>query len=212
MFVVSAIVVPVLLLAASYAPWRLRRVKMIAFSFGTVGVAPVLCTALAIGGAHFFFVNHGDLGDAVLRLTLVASLVLWCSIQIRALRRRIDERRFMEKEFFVEDDHILMRQPTRTDLSAPPISDHSLLGRLYNKLGPYLIMLVPLAYPLQRLFSQAGGIEAVLLLLALLGLPLVFHIAGRLACGAYLYLYRVGQLERQHGKPVLLEHDFSRAT
>ena len=81
----------------------------------------------------------------------------------------------MEKEFSVEDNRIVMRVPAKTDLSAPPIGDKTLLGKLYNKLGPYLLILLPFAYPLQRLFADTGGEKAVLFLLAILGLPLTFY-------------------------------------
>lgn len=211
-FLVTSVVVPILLFAASCVSWKCHRVKFIALLFGVAGIAPILATAVAIGAAYFMFVEHEGSVDLIIRLLLVCSLFLWCWREVNGLRRRIEERRFMEKEFSVEENYILMRAPTRTDLSPPPISDKTLLGKLLNKLGPYLIVLVPLAYPLQRLFADTGGIEAVLLLLALLGLPIVFHIAGRLACGTYLYIYRVGQLESTYGKPVILDSESPEAS
>lgn len=104
-----------------------------------------------------------------------------------------------------ETSRILVRQPLKTNLDPPPISEHTPLGKLYHGVGPYLVMGIPMAYPIQRLLSDTGGMSAVLLLLAILGLPLTIYILGRLACGAYLWVYRVRQMERQHGKPVVFD-------
>lgn len=64
---------------------------------------------------------------------------------------------------------------------------------------------IPMAYPIQRLLTDTGGMSAVLLLLAVLGLPLTIYILGRLTCGAYLWVYKVWQMERQYGKPVVFD-------
>jgi hypothetical protein len=56
---------------------------------------------------------------------------------------------------------------------------------------------------MQRLFSDTGGVYATLLLLTILSTPLIFYIFGRLTCGGYLYVYKVWQLERKYGKPVM---------
>ena len=111
----------------------------------------------------------------------------------------------MEREFYVDDTHILFRRPTKTKLDSPPISETTLFGKLYHRLGPYLVMGIPLAYPIQRLFSDTGGVYAVLLLLTVLCTPLTFWVLGRMSCGAYLNIYKVWELEKKHGKPVLFE-------
>ena len=66
-------------------------------------------------------------------------------------------------------------------------------------------MAIPMGYPIQRLLSNAGGDSAVLLVLAILGLPITIYMFGRMTCGTYLWIYKVWQLEKQHGKPVVFE-------
>lgn len=136
---------------------------------------------------------------------LATTTTLWCWRALAGYKQRVIERHFIEREFSIEEARIVVRQPTKTDLDAPPISEHTLFGKLYHGLGPYLIFAIPLAYPLQRLLTDTAGGAATLLLLAILGCPLTIYLLGRLTCGAYLWVYKVWQLERQHGKPVVFD-------
>lgn len=136
---------------------------------------------------------------------IAVGAALWCWRALAAYRMRVIERRFIEREFSIEDTRIVVRQPTKTDLDPPAISEYTLFGKLYHGLGPYLIFVIPLAYPLQRLLTDTAGSAATLLLLAILGCPVTIYLLGRLTCGAYLWVYKVWQLERQHGKPVVFE-------
>lgn len=131
--------------------------------------------------------------------------LVWCSHSIAALKQRIQNRRFVEKEFRIEETQIVMRTPPKTDLDPPPIKPGSRLDKAGSWLFPKLLLLVPMAYPLQRLFSDTGGLPAVLLLLSILSLPLAIYILGRMACGYYLWIHTIRKLERQHGKPVVFE-------
>lgn len=134
---------------------------------------------------------------------VIVATVWWCWIALAGYRQRIKDRRFIEREFSFEQDRIVVRQPLKTSLDSESVSDMSFFGRPYHRFGPYLVMGIPLAYPIQSLLSDAGGTAAVLLLLSILGLPLTLYILGRMTCGAYLWVYKVWQLERQHGKPVV---------
>lgn len=138
---------------------------------------------------------------------LLATIALWCLREIKEYRGRIIARRFIQREFRIEDDCIIVRPPgrTKTNLDAPPISEHTLFGKFYYGIAPYLVMAVPMAYPIQRLLSDAGGFTAVLLFLSILGTPLSIYILGRITRGAYLWIYKVWQLERRHGKPVVFD-------
>lgn len=134
---------------------------------------------------------------------MLSMTVLWCLISVSGYKQRVIDRRFMEREFSVEETRIVVRQPLKTDLDPEPISEQTFFGRLYHRSGPYLIFGVPLAYPLQRLVTDTAGGGATLLLLALFGFPLMLYVLGRMTCGAYLWIYKVWQMERQHGKPVV---------
>jgi hypothetical protein len=43
--------------------------------------------------------------------------------------------------------------------------------------------------------------------IGVLATPLAIYMLGRLSCGAYLYLYKVWQLELKYGKPVVFSTD-----
>ena len=136
-------------------------------------------------------------------LLIVGMTILWCLIALSGYKQRVIDRRFIEREFLTEDSRIVVRQPLKTNLDPKPISEHTFLGRIYHRFGPYLVMAIPMAYPIQRLLSSTGGDSAVLLVLAILGLPITIYFLGRMTCGAYLWIYKVWQMERQHGKPVV---------
>ena len=98
-----------------------------------------------------------------------------------------------------------MRLPSQISLDAPPVTNKSFWGRIYNKFGPYLFLLIPFAYPIQKLISDENGVFGVSILLAILGAPLTIYMLGRLTCGAYLYVYKVWELEHKYGKPVMFD-------
>ena len=109
---------------------------------------------------------------------VIMATVWWCWIALAGYRQRIKDRRFIEREFSFEEDRIVVRQPLKTNLDPAPVGDETFFGRLYHNFGPYLVMGIPLAYPIQSLLFDAGGTAAVLLLLSILGLPLTLYILG----------------------------------
>jgi hypothetical protein len=60
---------------------------------------------------------------------------------------------------------------------------------------------------LQKLVRDESGFLGGLILMALFAAPLAIYMLGRLTCGAYLYVYKVWQLERKYGKPVMFSPD-----
>lgn len=136
---------------------------------------------------------------------IIIAATAWCWIVLSAYQQRIKNSRFIEREFLLKEDRIVVRQPLKTILGSETVSQKWFFGRLYNRFGPYLVIGIPLAYPIQSLLSNIGGTPAVLFLLAILGLPLTFYILGRLVCGGYLWVFKVWQLERRHGKLVVLQ-------
>lgn len=131
----------------------------------------------------------------------------WCAYQLREYHKRIVERHFMEKEFDVSERQITMRTPNQISLDSSPVTNKTMWGKLFNKIGPYLFLLIPFAYPLQQLVGNINGFLGVYVLLAVLATPLAIYMLGRLTCGAYLYLYKIWQLERKYGKPVMFSPD-----
>lgn len=136
-------------------------------------------------------------------LFAASTTTVWCLIALSGYKQRVIDRRFIEREFSIEEARILVRHPLKTDLDPDPIEEHTLFGKLYYRFGPYLFFGIPLAYPLQRLVTDTAGGGSTLLLLALLAWPLTLYILGRMTCGAYLWIYRVWQMQRQYGKPVV---------
>ena len=164
-------------------------------------------TFLSMSLAYFVMVPYPPMTVWLLRGLLLLSFIWWCARELHSYQKRIIKSHYIEREFSTQGDSIILRRPSKTSLDSPPVSDSTFFGKLYKRFGAYLIMLIPLAYPIQRVFSDTGGVYATLLLLTLLSTPLIFHIFGRLTCGAYLYVYKVWQLERKYGKPVMLSPD-----
>jgi cell division protein FtsL len=144
---------------------------------------------------------------SIFLLILIVVTLAWCTYQLHEYRKRIVERHFMEKEFFIDERQISMRNPNEISLDAPPVTNKTLWGRSFNKVGPYLFLLIPFAYPLQKLVGNINGFLGVYVLLAVLSTPLAIYMLGRLTCGAYLYVYEVRRLERKYGKPVMFSSD-----
>jgi hypothetical protein len=188
--------------ASFFVPARLDRLVTSRILMG-FGLSSLL---FMTGGIGFAFLLAPDISLRSKSLALAIFLgaaVLWCNMAMSSFKRRIEERRFLEREFSIHATKIVLRHPVQTDLDASHVRDTTLAGKLYHRAGPYLVMGIPMAYPIQRLLTDTGGMAAVLLLLAVLGLPLTIYILGRLTCGAYLWVYKVWQMERQYGKPVV---------
>ena len=182
--------------APSSALWRMT------FA-GALVLVPVLTLSGSVGLSYLAAAPEGS--RVWLLMLVVFTAAIWCSMSLSVYKQRVVQRRFIEREFLIEKTRILVRQPIETDLSSPPISEHTILGKIYHRAGPYLIMLVPMAYPIQRLLSDTAGFAAVLLLLSILCIPLTIYFLGRMTCAVYLWIFKVWQLEKQHGKPVVFE-------
>lgn len=182
-----------------------RRVFLVA-AIGTIfGLLPLLITCVALGWS-FFILIPSDTSSLVLTWGgLLIVTIWWCQREVRSYARRIVNKRFIEREFFVDSERIVLRRPPKIDLEPEPISNSTLLGRFYNKVGPVLILLIPMAYPFQRLLADTGGVGLVLFTISLLGTPFAIHALGRFSCGAYLYGYKVWLLEKKYRKPVVFE-------
>lgn len=173
-------------------------------------IAPPALSLFGIGGlGYFILVRHTPLVQALQWLAITFAAVLWIAVDLRDLQRRVGAKRYMEREFIEFDDRVEMRWERKTDIEAPPISNATLLGQVWNRHGLKLVLAIaPLSgagYATSRLLDHAGGDEAVLLFLAVLGVPLCIAMLSKLACGAYLNVYKVLQVERRTGKPVLFD-------
>ena len=168
-------------------------------------MAPLLLLFGVMGLAFYFVGIQNAVTQAVVLGIVSIATVGWCRHAVGSLKKRTVERRFIEKEFHVEDTQIVMRTPPKTKLDRPPIKKGSLTDKVgswfFSKLG----FLIPVPYLLHRIFSDAGELVAGLFLMSVLGTPLVIYILGRMACGFYFWIYTVWKLEKQHGKPVVFE-------
>jgi len=185
-----------------------RRRVLIVVSIATLfGYLPVIALCAVFGFSFLFLFSPDESAKFLLAVSMSIGITFWwCFREVRRFAKLISERRFIEREFDVDEDHVVLSRPHRTSLDLPPIPQNTLMGGLYYRFAPRLVMLIPIAYPLQRLLTGAGGTPAVLLFLSVLAAPLAIHGLGRLSCGAYLYGYKVWQLEKRHCKPVVFEH------
>jgi hypothetical protein len=144
------------------------------------------------------------------RTALLFATFVWVTIDFQGFLKVLATKRYVEREFIEFDDHIEMRWERKTNIEPPPISDATLLGRLWNRHGLKLLLAIaPLSgagYATSRLLMHAGGDEAVLLFLAVLGVPLCIAIFSKVVCTGYLNIYKVLQMELKTGKPVIFDH------
>lgn len=139
-------------------------------------------------------------------LLAVAYIILpayWVISGALALRRRVAQSRYFEKEMKEDGAFIYLNRSPKIDLDVDADMSGP-LQRAANWLVPALVFLLPLAYLMQRLFYQQGGTPSVLLLAAALSTPLAIHVATRASRGMYLWIYQVGLIERKSGKQVML--------
>jgi len=168
---------------------------------GVLAFVPILLSTSAM--ALLYLVTLPPASATATGSLVLAVSLYWCWRSIAKLKVRLEDRRFFEKEFTIEVDRIVVRYPAKTDLGPSPEYSDTVGRRLLNWIGPRLVVLIPLAYPIQRLLSDASGLPAVLLFLSVLSVPLAIYILGRMACGAYLWIYRVRRIEQQVGKRVV---------
>ena len=210
MFVGLGIGSGLLFFVLSYSNIRILSVTRWALIMGLAAVLPFFMSFGFMGFAYFLLLPHPPETRLLQWTAILFATGLWCWIDLKGLRERVIKKRYIEREFTEHDDHVALRWERKTDLEAPPISDKTFLGRLWKQHGYKLaLMLAPLSgagYAMSRLLDRAGGIEAVLLVLAMLGLPLCIWGFSKLVCGFYLNVYLVRQIERRTGKPVLFDH------
>lgn len=204
MLLIISLAIGIILFAISFI-FKITPVSVLlrTLCMGVMVATPTLILS-AIAGLSYF-VTVSDSIRLSLLIAIFVAVVFSCAMVLASYKQRVKDRYFIEREFLFEADRIVIRQPLKTNLDPAPISDETFFGKIYHKFGLYLIIGIPLAYPIQRLLSDTGGTAAVLLLLSILGLPLTIYILGRMTCGAYLWIYKVWQLERQHGKPVVYQ-------
>jgi hypothetical protein len=179
-------------------------VKTNALLLGPILFLAALC--FLIFGLSYLFLPLTGWPIWALRMTYAVSLIGWCIYKLLERRSIMIKKKYMTKEFTILEDRIVMRMPAKISLD-PKIDETKSWRKIYNKALPYILALLPIAYPLQKLLvmSEGGGYQGVLFLLMILGSFIVYYFFASMACGAYLYIYKVWQLERLHGKPVVFD-------
>lgn len=180
-----------------------KRVLLFVMVIGLFGIIPLLA-GLILPIFVLFFLPGAAAGSLIFVALCLTFSVCWIYIKIKVLKEKILSERFIEREFRTGSHSIYLNRAPTTDLDTARAKDVSRVGNTAMIL-PALVFLLAVAYPLQRLFLNSGGIPGVVFLLAILGTPLAIHVLGRTACGFYLWIYTVRRLELQHGKPVIFE-------
>lgn len=178
-----------------------------------MGIKVLVFGALIFPGVFLFF---GSVSFAYLftvspnvRFWLIIQVivytVLWSAYSIGIRQKLIDKTQYMNKYFRITDAAIIFTPPKDQKLLIPaPISDSTVLGKLWGKLVLILSFFMFCGYPISRLLSNEGGVSNIYLFLFMLGSPLVMYLTVKVITGAYLWIYKVYKLEKLHGKPVLM--------
>lgn len=191
-----------LLVWSLFKPQLTRRILYRNILLGAIGFLPFFMLFGSISTAYLFTVN--TLMLAVLLTSIFLITVTWGIYSIKQRRHMLSKTNYMTKYFEVGENEIIYTAPKdRFLLDPPPINDATFLGGLWNKHGYKLAFLAYSGYPLMRVFYDTGGDIAVYLLFFMLCMPLLMYVVVRVVTGAYLFIYKVHQLEKLHGKPVL---------
>ena len=141
-----------------------RRVLWHATLCSALAVPPIVATFGLMTAGYFALFSQTSLVRALQYLAIAFAAAVWISIDLQGLRKRVVAKRYMEREFIEFDDHVELRWERKTDIEAPPISNASLLGRLWNQHGwKIAVLIAPLSgagYAMSRLLERAGGDEA----------------------------------------------------
>lgn len=152
-----------------------------------------------------------------LELMLCAAFLVpsafWIFSEVSALRSILGKSRYVEREFRVEKEAIFANREPRTKLDEKRALNGSGTGKIGRWFVPKLVMVAAIGYPLQKMLTAHAGIPSTVLLLAVICTPFALYVTCRMACEAYLWIYTVWKLERNHKKHVLLsEKNDPRAT
>lgn len=201
----TGVYIAIFLILLSFLKIKLpRRVASRNVTLFITGFLPIFILFGTLSFVYLFTVSNTELFWLLLQIVVFA--MLWCVYSVRLRIKLLEKTNYMSKYFEITDAAIFYHPPkTPTLLEPPKVNDKTTLGRLWNTHGPKLAILTFCGYPLQRLFYGAGGDSAVFLLFFILGSPLTIWSVVRVVTGAYLWIYKVYQLEKLHGKPVLFE-------
>lgn len=179
------------------------RVLLFAAVIGIFGIIPLLIGALLPFVILLILSNNESIGSNIFAVACAFVSAYWVVYEIRSLRIRLANDKFIDRQFRITKKIIYLKRSYERHDRRPVDPNHaSLLARFGLQA---LVFALPLAYPLQRLFFNAGQVPGVVFLLALLGTPLAIYILGRTACGFYLWIYTVRKIELQNGRPVVFE-------
>lgn len=178
---------------------QVSRVVYFVSIISVFGGVPMLFASLLPGMALVYL----DRMPVTVLIILFAAVLYWMMREVRFLADRVRRKRFVEREFEIAEHAIFLNRAPKTNIDPVRIKRGSWQEMLGDWVFPKLFFLAFCAYPLQRFLSDSGGVIAVLFLLSVLCIYFVFYIAGRMACGFYLWIYTIWKLERRHGKPVV---------
>ena len=181
-----------------------QRVLAYVLIIGVFGYLPLAIGLLLPISTLLFLPSTASSWLVMLCAAYAALGAFWICSEVGALRAKLVKSRYLELEFKASDDFIFASRAPKTDLEAAPGHEASAIVRMGRWLLPKLVLVVPLAYPIQKMITGLGGTPAILLFLAIVCTPFALYVLCRMACEGYLWIYTVWKLERQHGKHVLL--------
>lgn len=186
------------------------RVIWWAIGLGSIAFPPFLLSFGLLSFSFFLLIQQPFFVQCLQLCAICFAVIIWIGIDLKNLEQRLIDKQYIEREFIEYDDRVVLRWERKTDIEAPAISESTFLGKVWKRHGLKLILsLAPLSgagYACARLLDRVGGIEITLLVIAMLGLPLCIFIFSKLACGFYLNVYKVWQIERKTGKFVLFDN------
>lgn len=180
-----------------------NRVVVFVSIVGLFGIGPLFVATILPSFALVFLSLKVSEGSLLFVAAWLAVSFYWIIKSVNQLKERMRKSEFIEHEFCIEKSYISLKRSPKTDLDAEDSKIGGQKNSIGNKFFEKLLFLIPMAYPLQRLFSDTGGFPAVLLLLSIFTLPLSIYILGRMARGYYLWIYSVRKIERENDRYVV---------
>ena len=180
-----------------------HRILTFVMIMGLFCYLPGLVFLLIPLSALIFLTFGGSHGALCLGAACLILSVYWMHREVKGLKARIIKRKFVEIEFKIKPEYIVIKRSPHVHLELSQTKTGSMAEKVWDWLLPKLIFLMFMGSPMAQHFYRIGNMSAAMALLSCFSVPLAIHMLGELACGFYLWIYIVWKLEKQHGKPVI---------
>ncbi len=177
------------------------RVLAYVFIIGTFGFVP-LVAGLLLPITTLLLLMPATSPWALMLAVSAAVSSFWINLEVRKLSAKIVQSKYLEREFIVQADAVYVNRAPQTELDTTRTGKEAIA----RWIAAALALSALLGYAMQNMIVGQDRVPSTVLILAILGTPLAIYVLCRMACDAYLWIYTVWKLERQHGKHVHLSN------